>query len=83
MSRKRRKAQDVVELSKDEPKIEKKIQEEKEAKKVSFDAYFQLLMRQHLEILKHHKEPMKKFAQAKGLKEEHTIDEFEKIFKKY
>lgn len=50
---------------------------------VSFDTYFQMLMAKRLGIMPHHKAPMRKFAESHGLGEEASLDEFEKIFKRY
>jgi hypothetical protein len=49
---------------------------------VSFDAYFQLLMKRESRIVPHHKAPMRKYAERHDLKEA-TIEEFDRIFKLY
>jgi len=50
--------------------------------KISFDAYFQMLMSTEDRILVHHKAPMRRYAEQKGL-EDATKEEFDKIFKLY
>ena len=52
-------------------------------KVISFDVYFQKLMRDRPHVLIHHKAPMRKFAEQKGLKDAATEAEFEEAFKLY
>ena len=50
---------------------------------ISFDAYFMKLMRMNPKILPHHKAPMRKYAESKGLKGAAKEEDYEKIFKSY
>ena len=49
---------------------------------ISFDVYFQRLMKQSPGIFPHHKAPMRSYADSKGLKEA-TKDDFDRIFRMY
>ena len=49
---------------------------------ISFDAYFQLMMKKSSSIAPHHKAPMRKYAESKGLKEA-TEKEFNRVFRIY
>ena len=49
---------------------------------LSFDVYFQTLMRKDSKVQSHHKAPMRKYAEAKGLIEA-TEEEFDRIFRLY
>jgi len=49
---------------------------------LSFDVYFQLLMKRNSKIRAHHKAPMKKYAENNEL-DEATEEDFDKIFKRY
>lgn len=83
MNKKRRKDEDIVQLEEEKSNNRRRKKAEQEKDKISFDAYFQQLMRQHMEILAHHKAPMKRFAEGKGLKGPCKKEDFDKIFEKY
>lgn len=51
------------------------------AEKVSFEVYFQILLKEK-KVLAHHKPPMRQFAEAKGLSSG-TKSEFDELFKTY
>lgn len=62
----------------EEGKVELKVVE----RTMTFDVYFQGLIKTKSSILAHHKAPMKSFAEAKGLKEA-SKEEFDKLFENY
>lgn len=70
-----------------ELELENKQADEKETRKaeqeISFDTYFQMLMARKMGVMAHHKAPMRSFAESNGLGEKASLDEFEKIFKRY
>ncbi len=85
MSKKVRKPKNELQLEKDNVEEEDQSTrvESKSVKLVlSFDMYFQLLRQRDPNVLIHHKAPMRKFAEAQKT-ENGTVDEFDKIFKKY
>ena len=49
---------------------------------MSFDVYFSLLMKTRPEVMKHHKAPMRLFAEKNGLTNG-TLEDFEKLFSSY
>jgi hypothetical protein len=49
---------------------------------ISFDAFFQSLLRQG-KTLKHHKLPMRKYVESQGIMNEASRDKFEQILKTY
>ena len=49
---------------------------------ISFDLYFQSLMKREPRILAHHKAPMRKYAEGKKVLEA-TQEEFDELFKFY
>ena len=49
---------------------------------ISFDVYFQILMRKNARILAHHKAPMRNYAESNGLKKA-TKEDFDRIFRLY
>lgn len=49
---------------------------------LDFDLYFQKLMTKSLNVLPHHKAPMRKFAESKGLTKA-TERQFDEVFKNY
>lgn len=55
--------------------------EKSEPQKVSFDAYFRMLMSKDISVRPHHKAPMKDFFNTFAT--EATVEEFDKILKKY
>lgn len=62
---------------------EDSVSEERENKRIiSFDLYFQLLMKKGRKIYPHHKAPMLKYAEQAGLVEA-TEEEFDSIFRNY
>ena len=63
-------------------KIPKGSKDKLESQKISFDAYFRMLVSKDNSVLPHHKAPMKSWIIGKGL-ENATIEEFERILKKY
>ena len=78
----------MEELKKDEKteakrgKITKGRRIKPESQKVSFDAYFRMLMSKDVSVRPHHKAPMKAWLKGQGCEIE-TIEEFDKILKKY
>ena len=56
--------------------------EKAEVIKVSFDAYFRMLMNKNSSVRPHHKAPMKNWATKKGFKEA-SVEEFDKLLKGY
>ena len=86
MSKKRTKKTEIEETVKNEEQ-NSKIQTVKKVKTkknmITFEAYFQMLMKDHTRVLAHHKLPMKKFATKNGIIEKATKEEFEELFKKY
>lgn len=77
----------VVQLDREESKEDKKLKSVAPSRKIykrvfSFDAYFQGLMRENSKIYPHHKAPMKKYAESKGLTEA-TKEDFDRIFRLY
>ena len=88
---KNKKDKKVLELGEEVQKEEEKEQEVKRpaapsrkiVKRVmSFDVYFQGLMKKNSKILVHHKAPMRKYAELKGLKEG-SEEQFDRIFRLY
>ena len=76
-------------MSKDNKKTEKEevIEAPRPSRKrkiavVSFDAYFQSLVKEKKSIQKHHKAPMRKYAESKGVLEA-TKEEFDRLFRLY
>lgn len=63
------------EIRKEEPK-------KKQEAKISFDLYFQQLVKLG-KAQKHHKLPMKSFAVQNGVGKEATKNKFEEVFKLY
>ena len=51
-------------------------------REMSFDVYFQGLLKKNSKILPHHKAAMKKYAETKGLKIA-TEEEFDRIMRLY
>ena len=50
---------------------------------MSFDVYFQVLMKEHVHIKPHHKAPMRKFAHKRGLGDSATKKQYDEIFRNY
>lgn len=72
-----------------EEKVEE-VQESKAPKKsdapsqvTSFDAYFRKLMNKSSKIQMHHKAPMRKYAESKGLGQSASEKDFDEAFKTY
>lgn len=53
-----------------------------EPRVMSFDVYFSKQLAQDPTVFKHHKAPMKQFAEARGLKDA-TEEQFDEIFRSY
>jgi hypothetical protein len=49
---------------------------------ISFDAFFQSLLRQG-KVLEHHKVPMRKYVESQGIMNEVSKEKFEQILKTY
>ncbi len=49
---------------------------------IAFDVYFIMLLKKNSKILPHHKAPMRKYAEVRGLKEA-TKTQFDHVFKSY
>jgi len=64
--------------SEDNTKNSKKL----EARVVSFDLYFQMLMKKNPKVYAHHKAPMRQFAEAQSMLEG-SEENFDKLFKSY
>jgi len=76
----------VVQLKEEQQKQNRKIDvapsKRVEKTTISFDTYFQILMKLKPGILAHHKAPMRNYAESKGLKRA-TREEFDQIFRLY
>lgn len=72
----------LKEKKQDKSKTSSKTSLKKVPQLISFDAYFQGLMRTDSKIYLHHKAPMKKYANKNGLSYA-TLEQFEKLFKAY
>lgn len=75
--------------SDNEAEKEEEVQQKQEVKKtyeeqdtIIFDVYFQGLLRQG-KVLKHHRLPMKKYVESKGIMEKASREVFEQILKTY
>lgn len=49
---------------------------------MSFDVYFSKMQAQNPRVYKHHKAPMRQFAEARGLTDA-TEEQFDEIFRSY
>lgn len=54
----------------------------KEPRVMNFDVYFMKVMKMNPKVQKHHKAPMKKFAEQRGLLNG-TEEQFDEIFRSY
>lgn len=54
----------------------------KKVRVLSFDAYFQLLLKEKKSIQKHHKAAMRKYAELRGISEA-SKEEFDRVFRIY
>jgi hypothetical protein len=59
----------------------KEVQEEVSEESMTFDVYFQILLKDR-KVLAHHKPPMRQYAEANTMKTG-TRTEFDKLFKSY
>lgn len=50
---------------------------------ISFDVYFQTLMRKDSKIMLHHKAPMRQYAESNGISGLATEQEFDAVFSRY